>query len=149
MKKFRFRLDKVLQLRARLEREQAGVLGRALHDEETRRKALEEACAHLDRCGEQISERTNGIVEAGTLRNLGLAVKAAAGGVQDAEDEHRAAEVSVQEEQEKFSLARMERRIVERLKERRREAWNVEATREEQRECDGVAAQRHTREQGT
>jgi flagellar export protein FliJ len=147
MKKFRFRLDRVLQLRARAERERARALGQALRDEEARRRSLEEAAARFDRCGEQIAEKSNGIVHAGTLRNLRLTVKAAADDVEAAVDEHKAAEASVQEEQERFGVARMERRIVERLREQRQEAWNIEASREEQGEIDGVALQRHAREE--
>ena len=149
MKKFRFRLDRVLDLRARNERERARELGRALHAEEQRRMALAEASARLDRCGDQMAESSNGVVPAGTLQNLGLAIKAAANQMEAAEDAHRAAEVSVQQEQEKFGVARMERRIVERLKEKRQEAWLTQASREEQGEIDGVASQRHAREEQT
>jgi flagellar FliJ protein len=142
--RFFFRLERILQLRASKEKERARALGGALREEEARRKALEEAAARLDRCGEQIVEATGKTTTAGALRNLNLAVHAAAGEVEAAEDSHRAAEANVDTEREKFGEARTERRVVERLRERRQEAWSVETSRSEQREHDEAA--RHRRD---
>ncbi len=142
--KFFFRLERILQLRASKEKERARALGGALREEEARRKALEEAAAHMNRCGDQIVEAAGKTTTAGALRNLNLTVRAAAGGVEAAEDSHRAAEENVETERVKFGEARTERRVVERLRERRQEAWSVEVSRSEQREHDEMA--RHHRD---
>jgi len=139
MKPFIFRLERVLQLRSKLEQQRAQALAQAVRDEQERRAALDEAAARLDRCGEQIAGTgSGGATTAGALRNLGLTVQAAVHQVRAAEDSLESAVDSVQTEQERFGQARRERRVVERLRERRRTAWGAEAAREEQRELDGM-----------
>jgi flagellar FliJ protein len=140
--RFLFRLERILQLRASKEKERARELGGALREEEEKRRKLEEAAAHLGRCGEQIVDAASKPTTAGALRNMNLAVNAAAGEVEAAEDSHRQAEARVDTEREKFSEARTERRVVERLRERRREAWSVEVSRSEQSEHDEAVRQR-------
>lgn len=103
---------------------------------------MEEAEERLDRCGSQITEAVTGTTPAGTLRNLGLTVAAAVDQLEAAEDSLRNAEETLQEEQEKFSEARKDRRVIERLRERRHEDWSVEASRTEQRVIDSIAQQR-------
>lgn len=142
MNGFIFRLERLFQLRAKLERQRAQDLARAVEDERERRATLDAAAARLDRCGQQVAESTS-TISAGALRNLGITVEAAARRVEDAHGEHQAALDSVETQREQFGEARKERRIVERLRERRREAWDVEQGRKEQKELDGVSAQRH------
>jgi hypothetical protein len=100
MKGFIFRLDRLLRLRFRAERNRAQRLGLAIRDAETRRKAREEADAHLDRCGEQMNETANGVNSAGDLRNLSLAVRVAAHQAQAAEDGQRESEDEVRAEED-------------------------------------------------
>jgi len=142
--RFFFRLERILQLRASKEKERARALSGALREEEERRKALETASDRLGRCGEQIAGAAGKTTTAGTLRNMDLAVRAAAGQVEAAQSSHRAAEEQVVTEQEKFGEARTERRVVERLRERRLSAWQVETSREEQNDHDETA--RHSRQ---
>jgi flagellar export protein FliJ len=141
MKNFVFRLERLFQLRARREREQARSLGQAMRDEQARRDALDEAARVLGRCGEQIAA-AGAVAPAGTLMNLGLTVEAAAKRVEAAAESHRSAAESVASERERFSAARKERRVVERLRERRKGAWQEGRVREEQREHDDLAGRR-------
>jgi flagellar FliJ protein len=147
MKGFRFRLERVLELRHRLEKEHAQAVGRALREEEARRQALDAAAERLGRCGEQIAGAAGDLPTAGTLHNLGLALRAAADALANAEVRHRDAVASVEQEQERFGEARRERRVVERLREHEHERWAQESTRHEQSEADEVARQRHGREE--
>jgi flagellar protein FliJ len=133
---FFFRLERILQLRASRERERARALSQAMTEEEERRRAVEEASDRLERCGVQMAGAAGQTTTAGTLRNMGLAVRVAAGQVEAAESSHRAAEAKVVTEQERFGEARTERRVVERLRENRHSAWRVESSRAEQREID-------------
>jgi flagellar export protein FliJ len=142
MKSFIFRLERVFRLRAQTERQRAQELALAIRDEQARRDALERAAARLDRCSEQIAGTEGSIAAAGTLRNLGITVAAAANQMELAEVSHRDALDTVASEEQQFGLARMERRVVERLREQRRTAWGVEQSRDEQREIDGLAAHR-------
>lgn len=142
--KFFFRLERVLQLRSKAERERARALAQAMRDEEARRDALAEAAARLGRCGEQIADASGAGSRAGTLRNLGLTVAAAASEVEAAEVSHRAAVDVVEVEQQRFGEARKERRVVERLREQRETAFDQEVSREEQREIDSIAQHRRS-----
>ena len=143
MSAFIFRLERLLQLRSKAERERAQALGRALRHEEAQRQALEEAAERLDRCGDQIADVLGGVAPAGALTNLGLTVAAAGRRVDSAEDSHREALDQMHVERERFGQARMERRVVERLKEKRHADWSQETARVEQKETDSVAHNRH------
>jgi flagellar export protein FliJ len=145
MKGFVFRLERLFQLRARHEREQARSLGQAMRDEQTRRDALDEAARALGRSCDQIAG-AGSVAPAGTLMNLGLTVDAAAQRVEAAETSHRSAAENVASERERFSTARKERRVVERLRERRQSAWQEGRVRAEQRELDEHAGRRRSRE---
>lgn len=143
MKRFRFSLERVLQLRSRAEREQAQKVGHALQAEEERKRALEAAQDQVGRAGEQIAGATSEVATAGALRNLGLTLHAAVQAREQAEQRHEDAKETVREEQERFGEARKERRVVERLREHQQERWTREASRREQAEVDEVAIQRH------
>jgi flagellar protein FliJ len=139
MKRFRFRLERLLQLRERHEHEQAQVLGLALREEADRRDARDAASERLGRIGEQLADGGAAVTSAGTLRNLGLVVEAAVGEVEAAERSLRESLDRVAEEQERYGEARRERRVVERLREHRRENWTEDLKRDEQQEQDGFA----------
>jgi flagellar FliJ protein len=149
MKPFTFRLERILALRARAERERARDLGEALRDEEARRTALREAVARLRRCGEQAQATAGEVTTAGALHAIGLTVKAVADDLEAAADSHRAAEAALTAETERFGEARRDRRVVERLRERREAAWDLDAARHEQKECDNLAQRRPGREDAT
>lgn len=142
MKGFTFRLERVLALRSRAERERAQALGQAMREEELRSQALKQASARLGSCGEQIADAYDNGAPAGALTNLRLAIDAAMRAVDSATESHQAAVDQTLQERELFSQARVERRVVERLREKRHAAWNEEASRLEQSEADSVARSR-------
>lgn len=142
MKGFHFRLDRILDLRAKTEKDRARHLRDAMLDERTRRRSLEEAAARLDRCAEQIMGAGSTVTTAGTMQNLGLTMKAAAGQVEVADASHQTAEETVRAEQEMFTEARKDRRVVERLREKRHGEWSVESSKFEQRQLDEIAHHR-------
>jgi flagellar FliJ protein len=147
VKRFRFRLQRVLDLREQHEKDRARSLGEAQSDEQRQRERLEEAASRLESAAASV--RGKAAVEpvpAGTLRNLGLAVEAAQENVNRAEDRHREAQANVEEERARFHEARKDRRVVERLRERREETWTEEATRADQKEIDQIAARRWKKE---
>jgi flagellar export protein FliJ len=144
MKGFVFRLERLLELRSTAERERAQALGQAMRKEESRRLALEEASERLGSCGDQIAGVLDDVAPAGALTNLRLAIEAAMRQVDSAALSHQAALDQMQQERELFSQARVERRVVERLREKRRAAWTEEASRVEQSEMDSVARNRRS-----
>lgn len=136
MKPFRFALERLLKLRGLREREQARTLGDALHAERDQRDALERAHADLSRAGDQVDGATDGARPAGAVRNLRLTLQAAAIAADAAAASHRDSVESVSREQARFSAARTDKRVLEKLRERRRAGWSQDSTREEQRETD-------------
>jgi flagellar export protein FliJ len=146
MKRFQFRLEKILQLRSRVERERAQALGRAMRAEQACREAVEEALSQLSRCNEQMAGSPEEVSTAGLLRNLGLTVEAAAQRLHLAERDHAEAVDERAEEQERFGQARIDRRVVERLREHQAAAHSLEASRHEQRELDGISGKPRNRE---
>lgn len=142
MNAFVFRLERLLDLRRKAERERAKALGDAVRAEETRRQDLENAELELDRAGEQATGAVGGVTTAGTLSNLRLAVRAAADRLEEVAESHREAEQGRDQEQERFGAARKDRRVVERLREKREETWKREVDRSEQSDIDEVARRR-------
>lgn len=136
MKQFKFRLERLLQLREAAEKDQARQLGDALKDEETRREQLRASLEKLDAARDQHGPRPNETSPAGTLQNLGLTIDAMAGQARSMEATHAKSVERVKEEQDRFEQARMAKRVIQRLREHRKEAWGVEMSRHEQIEND-------------
>ena len=132
MKQFTFRLDRLLQLREAAERERARNLGNALRDEEARRTAVRESQERLADAQDQLSSTPREMSQAGMLRNLELTLAALAGEARTLEVTHEKSVERVEEERLLFEQARVARRVIERLREHRREAWGVEVNRIEQ-----------------
>lgn len=148
MKPFRFALERLLRLRELYEREQAKTLGSALSVERDQRRSLARARLDLERVGEQVGGVPSTARPAGAVRNLGLTLQAAALAADAAAAAHDESVETVTREQERFGDKRKDRRVLERLRETRREGWSVESARAEQREADGLTeARRHTRKE--
>ena len=151
MTSFVFRLERFLKLRVHKERECAESLGAAVRAEEESRRQAEDRAAHVKTIVTRISEETTSAVStAGALRNRGLALEAAVHQAASAEDSHRDAKKATDVERELWGKARVERRMIERLRERREGEWATSAARAEQKETDETAARvRPTRGWGT
>lgn len=132
MKQFSFRLQRLLQLREAAEKEHARHLGEALREEETRRAALRESQERLAEAQNQLASTPREMSQAGTLRNLELTLQALDGEARTLETSHEKSVEVVEEERLRFEQARVARRVIERLREHRREAWGIEVNRIEQ-----------------
>lgn len=145
MKRFSFRLERVLQLREMAEREQARALAGALREEEERRAAALAGEARLAQARHQFLETPRELSQAGTLQNLDLAIEALPAELRQLAEHHEASLERVEAERSHFEQARMARRVIERLREQRREAWGEELSRHEQGVSDEVGLQRSQR----
>jgi flagellar protein FliJ len=145
--RFPFRLDRLLDLRSRKERQQAEVLGRALREENARREALEQAQARLGEAREQAAPEPGRVSPAGALHNLGLTIAAAQTQRDAAAKSQGEAEVTLAAERERYEATQRDRRVIERLREKRLEDWTREEGRKDQQEMDGLALDRHRRRQ--
>lgn len=148
MKRFVFRLERVLQLRADAEQECARTLATAAQAELARRQERSAREADVERIGQQIAPTPGQTVQVGMLRALGLTATAAAAQLEQVEHSHEAAHKALDAERVKYSDAQVQRRVLEKLRERRHDAWSRDAARHEQAEQDEVARRNHGARQG-
>ena len=146
MKQFTFRLERLLQLREAAEKDHARQLGDALREEEARREALKASQEKLAEAREQYAGRPQEMTQAGMLRNLELTIEALAGQARTLEDTHEKSLERVNQERVRFEQARVAKRVIQRLREHRREAWGVEVNRYEQSQNDEAGQRGHSRE---
>lgn len=145
MKRFGFRLERLLQLRTSAERQQARMLSESLQTEEHKRRALEGVVARHEEAQRQLEEYGPSKALAGTLVNLVWTVDAVATQEQVASEELCNATRQAAAERERYRQARQARRVLERLRERRRVEWGIGDMREEQAMMDEVAARQARR----
>ena len=142
MKRFQFRLQRVLKLREDAEQRQAHALGEALHEERVLDTICAEEQARLHTIGEQLAPKPGELRNAGMLRVLGLTAEAANSRLSAAEESRHAAQKSVANERELLSAARVERKTLERLKDQQLGAWTEAVGRDEQKTTDEIALRR-------
>ncbi|MGD9524583.1 MAG: hypothetical protein AB7N73_08810 [Gemmatimonadales bacterium] len=142
---FRFSLQRLLDLRHAAERAQAAAMGRAAAEEERLRVTSEQEAARLEAVQDQAAAVTP--LPAGLRHLIGLSTEAARARASEADEAHRTAEMARLDEQDRFSDARMARRSLERLREKRSAEWSTEAGRQAQADSDEVARQQHTRKE--
>jgi len=140
MNPFVFRLERFLKLRVHAERERAESLGEAVKAEEETRREAEAKAARVDAIVERVQDDAGDVATAGALRNRGLVLEAAVNQAETAEDSHRDAKKATDAERELWNKARVERRMIERLRERRADEWAASAAKAEQNDTDEVAA---------
>ena len=145
MKKFVFRLERVLQLRADAEQACARALSEAQQVEALYRQRQEESAARIDRLSEQLVQAPSRLLSAGLLCNLGLTLQAAHSELADAAKSLVEAREVADAERVRFTQARIERRVVEKLKEQRHATWHGEVERGEQKAIDEMALRAHLR----
>lgn len=147
MKKFRFRLERLLWLREQAERQQAASLGSAMLEEQRERDTHEHASEVERRSAERAaSVGQSGLSTAGARAHLDLARDAAARAAAAAAEGLEAARERTEQVREVFGQKRRDRRAVERLKDKRQAAWHDELGREERRTMDDVAQRPRNRE---
>jgi flagellar protein FliJ len=142
MKPFRFRLARILELREAAERDQAAALGRATAAEAEQEQRTRASHARLEAMQEQAALPSQSLA-VGILRAYSMALEAArvqADG--DARDSDTARQQS-RAEAERFTDARQDRQVIERLRDKRRAAWTADAERTEQGAMDELAQRKH------
>jgi len=137
MKPFKFSLQRILDLRAAAERQQASALGEALANEASQRRSSEAHADQLEQVHEQVEQHTGTHSAAAGLHHAyRLTVDAAEARLEAEEAALLEAEARRAEEDERFAEARMARRALEKLRERREADHAIERGRQEQRDLD-------------
>jgi len=139
VKSFRFRLQRVLQLRTTAEQEAARRLAAARSEEIERRQILDLMVLRLAEATGQVIDPPEDLRTAGTIGNLKLAVEGARLRHASAEEDYRRAAARLEAAVAAFGEARQARRALEKLKEQRHETWEREVERAEQQTIDEVA----------
>jgi flagellar export protein FliJ len=148
LKRFAFRLERVLELRQAAEKERARELAQALNEEEAGREALRQGVARLAEARTQLSGTTGAGPRAGTLRNLELSVIVLSRQAEELQASHERCLERLEAERQHYEQSRRDRRVLERLREQRREAWAGEYQRWEQAISDETALGRARLERG-
>lgn len=146
MKKFRFRLETVLKLRRLAEDEKKRVVGELLSEIHRRQQEAVELDASASAIGRQLKERNGaGRIDLTWLGNYESYVSHVRGSIAEIIE-------SVVELQQKLTGARQElaeaakgARIIEKLKEKRKEQYDDHLSRAEAREQDEVATKNFIR----
>lgn len=142
--RFEFRLQPLLDARKRLEAE-------TQRNVASQRRALEGNHEELDRLAQAWRREMNGLTHsAGRSPAADLRLRAEhlsyLEGVLEAARRRRAAlEVAYEQARQELIAASRERRVIEKLKERRRRAYEIESARREELELDDANARRHER----
>jgi flagellar export protein FliJ len=142
MKRFAFRLERLLQLRQSAERERASELGVALRVEADCRAEALAGEERLIEARAQLAATSRGVTQAGTLQNLDLTVGALARESKALAAQHERSLDKLELERRQFEQARMAKRVLERLREQRHRAWSEAYNRWEQGQMDESAGQR-------
>ncbi len=145
MSVFDFSLQKVLELRERQEEESTRELAQAKLEAERARQLHTDLQATRDagRARMALANWVGGAV--GHLQNLVEAVGRVDAQVTAAETECGQAEEQVEESIKAMKKAARERKIIDRLRERRLDQWRVEQADDERKTMDEIALSRHRR----
>jgi flagellar FliJ protein len=145
MNGFRFRLQKVLDLRERLERESATALAAARNEAAEARQAME-ALQHARERGVVEAGRTaSASATAGELQRIALLIEHLDEHLAVAESAHREAGDKVNDLAAAFERALTERQVIERLRERKLADWRGNEDKRDQALMDAVAVTRYAR----
>lgn len=139
MKRFSFRLERLLQLRVMEEQDRARALAEARDAADDARRESEVSAERLADTAEQLAATPPDMRTAGTLRNMMLTLEAAQERAESSAAAHQEAQGRLDGEQTVFDRARQERRTIERLREQGQAAWEDEVVQDEQKQLDEVA----------
>jgi flagellar FliJ protein len=137
--RFRFRLDPVLGHRERVERERAAEHARALADQATAQRMLDDIMEQRDELrGRVVREHVR--YDADTLRATYTHLDYLDRAIVTAQQRADACAAETERARRVLVEAARDRKVLETLKERRREAFALEAALAEQRELDDMNA---------
>ncbi len=148
MKRFSFRLARVLEVRIAEEKEQARRVAYASQAVEVARAQLLEHRARQAAAEQHVTRHCGETTNAGTLAMLGDALHVARRRAKGSATAHRDALAALEEERRKLGEAMKVRRSLERLRDYQQVEWEVDLGRRERGEMDEIAARREQRRMG-
>lgn len=144
---FKFSLQRVLDLRAKKEREAAITLASAREQAEAarlERDGLEQARAHgVTRIA---AHRSGGeAVPVGLLQNLGMVIQSLDHQLATAHDQVQQADRQVDRCVTDLTSASQDRRVLDRLREKHLQVWQADEVQQDRKVMDAIALSRHAR----
>lgn len=148
MTRFRFRLQKILDLRQHVEEERSIELGKARRKADEARAVLTGLETLRARSAERVALQNVAGGNAGQLQSMSFVVGQLERRIARAMAESSAAEHVVEDRLRDFMAAVRDRRILERLRDRRQEAARMEEGREDLKRMNAVALSQYGRADG-
>lgn len=143
MSRFKFRLQRLLELRQKKEHEAASAVAAARNAAEAAALREQDLAARRDATRQELLPAAGQTVRVAELHEIAFLVRALDERVVDARKAHEIAEQSVHEKVEELSEAMRDRRILDRLKDRQTEEWRAEDARQEREVMDAIARDRY------
>jgi flagellar FliJ protein len=141
---FRFRMQRVLELREQAEQARAQALARAEQEAEAARQARDAIAALHDASRAELFDAHQGAPRVGHLQQVGLVVASLADRLRQADEQVAGAEAVVAEAQRALHDASRERRVLDRLKDRQAAEWRTGVARQARHQMDEIALSRFT-----
>jgi len=143
MNDFQFRLENLLELRAEAEAEAAGRLATAQSEVSEAKRACDALEAARAAARAELGELERRGSDAGQLQTGRLLLGRLDQGLDEAFEILGVAHERLTERRDAYHRANRERRALEKLKLKRRDAWSRDSARRDQRAMDEVASTRH------
>ncbi len=142
MSRFKFRLQRLLDLRQKKESEAASAVAAARNAAKAATRREEDLVERRDATRQELLPAAGQTVRVAKLHEIVFLVRALDDRVLDAHTATTAAERSVQEKLGELGDAMRDRRILDRLKDRRSVEWRAEDARQEREVMDAIARTR-------
>jgi flagellar FliJ protein len=142
---FKFRLQRVLELREQSEQARARAVRDATEGAEEARRRQEAIASLRTLQRETLTAAARGLITAGELQHLQFLIGALDDRLARAADDVRDAERVVAEAQEALQRASRDRRVLDRLKDRHSERWTDAAMQQDRTLMDEIALTQFTR----
>jgi flagellar FliJ protein len=140
---FRFRLQKILELRARLEKESASRLNTARVEADVAQRAMETLELARRESSEEVGRAGGATIQAGELQRLSLFVQQLDLHLAVASEAMDEADARVDDMQSEFKDALTRRRVLDNLREKHLGLWKTEESQRDRATMDAIALARH------
>lgn len=143
---FKFRLQRILELREQKEKAQARELASAQHTAELAAQTQEMIAAIRQDSRQQVQAATESAPRVGHLHQFDSVLNALDARLIDATDAVVAAESTVAAAQQLLADAARDRKVLDRLKSRHADAWRADEAQKDRLSMDEIALTRFTRQ---
>lgn len=145
---FKFRLQRVLDLRLREEQEKAVDLAAARSEEQRVRETCESLEAAREKSVRSVAASAAAGPTVGQLQNLRLVIDRLNEQLDDAHQQAHHAEQTVQQRMQDLTAAFRDRRVLDKLRERRLKDWQAAEEHHDRTTMDAIALNRFVRTGG-